>query len=82
MMNNSKKETFICKNTLRLTCALVGLLASAANQNVLGHPCPERASDTAVGMAPPRPSPHSFAAGRAAPGGQQRLVLSSNLRTA
>src|SRR5438876_4760340 len=41
----------MCKNSLRLTCALVGLFASAANQNVLGHPCPEGASDTAVGMA-------------------------------
>src|SRR5206468_12536502 len=41
----------MCKSSLRLTCALVGLLASGANQNVLGHPCPGGASDSAVGMA-------------------------------
>ena len=46
-----QQETAMCKISLRLTCALVGLLVSAANQNLLAHPCPEGASDTAVGMA-------------------------------
>jgi len=36
--------------TMRLTVILSGFLGWAASEDMLGHPCPDGASDTAVGM--------------------------------